>query len=126
MDIIGDAPTGRYVDALSVVLAADEVEGLLFMHAPTAVVPAQDIAQACLPMLKASGKPVLCSWMGGRSVALARQMSHEAGLASHDTPERAVAAWLQLRSYARNQQALQQLVRAQAQDFRGPAFRRKC
>lgn len=119
VDIIGDAPTGRYVDALSVVLAADEVEGLLFMHAPTAVVPAQDIAQACLPMLKASGKPVLCSWMGGRSVALARQMSHEAGLASHDTPERAVAAWLQLRSYARNQQALQQLVRAQAQDFRG-------
>jgi acetyltransferase len=43
-------------------------------------------------------------------VAKARQLSHAAGLSSHDTPERAVAAWLQLDHYARNQRTLQQLV----------------
>ena len=112
IDIIGDAPVSRYVQALQAVRSADEIDGVLFMHAPTAVVPAQDIAQACLPLLQEAGKPVLSCWLGGRSVAHARQLSQQAGVANHDTPERAVAAWLQLRTYARHQQALQQLVRA--------------
>lgn len=112
VDIIGDAPVQRYVDALKVVLAAEEVDGVLFMHAPTAVVPADEIARACLPMLQAANKPVLSSWVGGLAVAQARKLSHEAGLPSHDTPERAVAAWLQMHNYARNQRALQQLVRS--------------
>ena len=113
VDIIGDAPVQRYVDALQVVLAAEEVDGVLFMHAPTAVVPAEDIARACLPLLQAAHKPVLTSWVGGLAVASARRLSHEAGLPSHDTPERAVAAWLQMHNYARNQRALQQWVRSQ-------------
>ncbi len=112
VDIIGDAQVERYVQALGIVLAAEEVDGVLFMHAPTAVVPAEDIARACLPLLQAARKPVLTSWVGGVAVAKARQLSHEAGVPSHDTPERAVAAWLQLQHYARNQQALQQLVRS--------------
>lgn len=110
VDIIGDAPVERYQQALSTLLAAEEVDGLLFMHAPTAVVPAADIARACLPALKAAAKPVLASWLGGACVSQARSLSHDAGVASHDTPERAVAAWLQLCHYARNQQSLEQLV----------------
>ncbi|MEI7783506.1 MAG: bifunctional acetate--CoA ligase family protein/GNAT family N-acetyltransferase [Betaproteobacteria bacterium] len=113
VDIIGDAPVQRYVDALQVVLAAEEVDGVLFMHAPTAVVPAEEIARACLPLLTAANKPTLTSWVGGLAVASARRLSHEAGLPSHDTPERAVNAWLQMLNYARNQRALQQLVRSQ-------------
>jgi acetyltransferase len=116
VDIIGDAPVQRYVDALQVVLAAEEVDGVLFMHAPTAVVPAEDIARACLPLLQAAHKPVLTSWVGGLAVAHARSLSHEASLPSHDTPERAVAAWLQMHNYARNQIALQQWVRSQPPD----------
>jgi len=112
VDIIGDAPVSRYVQALQTVLAADEVDGVLFMHAPTAVVPAQDIAQACLPVMQQAGKPVLSCWLGGRSVVQARQLSQQAAVASHDSPERAVGAWLQLRTYARHPQALRQLVPA--------------
>ncbi len=40
VDVIGDAPVARYCDALRVLLAAPEVDGVLFMHAPTAIVPA--------------------------------------------------------------------------------------
>ena len=40
VDIIGDAPVARYRQALEVLLAAREVDAVLFMHAPTAVVPA--------------------------------------------------------------------------------------
>ena len=118
VDIIGDAPVSRYVQALQAVLAADEVDGVLLMHAPTAVVPSQDIAQACLPLLKQAGKPVLSCWLGGRSVAQARLLSQQAAVASYDTPERAVAAWLQLQTYTRHQQALQQLVRTPASTYK--------
>ncbi len=118
VDIIGDAPVARYADALRVLLAAPEVDGVLFMHAPTAIVPAGDIAQACLPLLKQPGKPVLACWLGGATVAGARQQFTETGIACYNAPERAVAGWLQLVAYGRNQIALQQLPPAALEDFR--------
>jgi acetyltransferase len=118
VDIIGDAPVGRYCDALRVLLAAREVDGVLFMHAPTAIVPAGDIARACLPLIGQAAKPVLACWLGGATVAAARQACSEAGVASYVTPERAVAAWLQRVEYARNQEALLQLPSETLEDFR--------
>ena len=117
VDIIGDAPVARYQDALRLLLAAPEVDGVLFMHAPTAIVAAGEIAAACLPLIRDSAKTVLTCWLGGAAVAKARQASAAAGIASYRTPERAAAAWLQLVSYARNQDALQQLAGATLEDF---------
>jgi acetyltransferase len=117
IDILGDAPVTRYQDALRLLLAADEVDAVLFMHAPTALVPAPDIASACLPLASATGKPVLACWLGDGAVARARSLFSSAGLPCYSTPERAVAAWLQLVDYQRNQQALQQLPVAQVDDF---------
>ena len=109
VDIVGDAPLQRYLDGLQVLLAAPEVDGVLFMHAPTAMVSATDIAAGCLPLLAQAGKPVLTCWLGGTVVAAARTAMAQAGLPSYDTPERAVAAWLQLVQHARNQAALREL-----------------
>lgn len=109
VDIIGDAPVPRYLDALKVLLEAPEVDGVLFIHAPTAIVPAADIAEACLPLLRGAAKPVLSCWLGGRSVAEARRRFHDAGLAGYPTPENAIAGWLQLVHYHANQAALLQL-----------------
>ena len=117
VDIIGDAPVARYADALRVLLAAPEVDGVLFMHAPTAIVPAGDIAQACLAQMQAATKPVLTCWLGGTVVQAARMACAQAGVAGYDTPERAVAGWLQLTTWARNQAALRQLPEATLQDF---------
>jgi acetyltransferase len=117
VDIIGDAPVSRYQDALRVLMAAPEVDAVLFAHAPTAVVPAGDIAAACLPLIEKASKPVLGCWLGGPTVAAARAKWSAAGLASFDTPERAVAAWLQLVMHARNQAALQQTPPAALPDF---------
>jgi acetyltransferase len=116
VDIIGDAPVSRYRDALDVLLAAPELDAVLFMHAPTAVVPALDIALACLPMVQQSAKTVLTCWLGGHAVSAARVASAGAGIASYSTPERAAAAWQQLLAYARNQASLQQLPSAAAKD----------
>ena len=117
VDIIGDAPVARYGAALQALLDAQEVDGVLFKHAPTAIVPAPAIAQACLPWLAASAKPVLTCWLGGPAVQTAREQCAAAGLPGFATPERAVRAWLQLAAHARNQQALRQLPAAALSDF---------
>ncbi|MGV3572819.1 MAG: GNAT family N-acetyltransferase, partial [Ramlibacter sp.] len=118
VDIIGDAPVERYREALRILLAAQEVDGVLFMHAPTAIVPAGDIAAACLPLARDAHKPVLSAWLGGRTVEGARQAFATAGLPCYATPEQAVAAWQQLVQYHRHQQALLQVPEAQPADIR--------
>jgi acetyltransferase len=115
VDMIGDAPIERYTGAVQVLLQAGEVDAVLFMHAPTAVVPSADIAAACLPLLSGSAKTVLTCWLGGSVVAAARKACDEAGVPTYDSPERAVAAFLRLVEYTRNQQALLQVPTVSAQ-----------
>jgi acetyltransferase len=69
IDIIGDAPVERYLSALDALQRAQGVDAVLFMHAPTAVVPSAEIAKACIPAFRASHRPVLTCWMGGQAVA---------------------------------------------------------
>ncbi|MES3000106.1 MAG: bifunctional acetate--CoA ligase family protein/GNAT family N-acetyltransferase [Pseudomonadota bacterium] len=106
VDIVGDAPAERYAKALEVLMAAPEVDGVLFIHAPTAIVPAGDIALEVLPSIRGAGKPVLSCWMGGKSVEGARNTFSYEGLPWYSTPERGAGAWLQLADYHRNQAML--------------------
>jgi acetyltransferase len=114
VDIVGDAPATRYADALRVLGAAPEVDGVLFMHAPTAIVPAPEIARECLPLVQGLGKPVLACWLGGEHVAEAQRIFETAGIACYETPERAAAAWRQLADYHAAQDALLQLPSSDA------------
>ncbi len=113
VDIIGDAPTDRYVAALRALLHAPEADGVLFMHAPTALVPAPDIAMATLPLLREAAKPVMACWLGGTMVEPARALYAAGGVPCYATPERATDAWLQQVRHARSQALLQQLCPAQ-------------
>ncbi len=110
VDIIGDAPAERYAAALRVLLQAPEVDGVLFIHAPTAIVAAPEIAAACLPLIIEAVKPVLTCWLGGAAVAAARQACTAAHVSTYPTPERATAAWMQRVAYARNQADLRQIA----------------
>lgn len=110
VDIIGDAPAQRYVDALNGLARFPEETGtILFIQAPTAIVPSADIARALLPVIRpAQGPalPVISSWVGGPAVAEAKKLFIDAGIASYDMPEQAVAAIGMLQAYARNQAEL--------------------
>ena len=108
VDIIGDAPVERYVKALQTLLADRDTGTLLFMHAPTAIVPSADIARALVPLAKSDPRRVVSSWLGGPGVAEARQVFHDAGIPNYDTPEQAVHACAMLSTYRRNQEQLMQ------------------
>jgi acetyltransferase len=108
VDIIGDAPVERYVAALKALTADPQVDAVLFMHAPTAIVKPEDIAAACAPVARESKRPVLSCWLGDNIVARAQEIFHEAGIAHYSTPEAAVNAFRQLVTYRRNQELLMQ------------------
>ncbi len=108
VDIIGDAPVTRYVHTLRTLLADPASGTLLFMHAPTAIVPSAEIAQALVPIAQAAPGRILASWLGGPALAQARKTFEAAGIACHDTPEAAVRAFAMLVEYRRNQAQLMQ------------------
>ena len=112
VDIIGDAPVERYVHTLRTLLQAPGSGTVLFMHAPTAIVPSADIARALVaelgPMLRAAPGRLQACWLGAQAVQQAREIFDAAGIACHDTPENAVRAFSMLATYRRNQFELMQ------------------
>ncbi len=106
VDIIGDAPVQRYVDALQT-LAGDSAAGaVLFIHAPTAIVPAMDIARALVPLARTDPPRLLGCWLGDGAVEEARRLFRQAGIAAYETPEEAVRAFAMGVTYRRNQEQL--------------------
>ncbi|MBB1602470.1 bifunctional acetate--CoA ligase family protein/GNAT family N-acetyltransferase [Variovorax sp. UMC13] len=106
IDIIGDAPVERYAETLAALLADEAAGAVLFMHAPTAVVRSEDIARACLPLVRSHASRVMSAWLGDDAVAQARRLFEEAGVADYATPEEAVHAFAMLQTYRRNQDIL--------------------
>ena len=109
VDIIGDAPAERYVEALQAI--GDDPAGgaVLFVHAPTAIVPSAEIARALVPLaVPPRGAPprLLGCWLGDAAVAEARKIFQDAGIAGYPTPEEAVRAFSMLVTYRRNQAQL--------------------
>ncbi|MDO8447846.1 MAG: bifunctional acetate--CoA ligase family protein/GNAT family N-acetyltransferase [Rhodoferax sp.] len=121
VDIIGDAPVARYEQALKVLNEDSATGAILFIHAPTAIVPSADIARALVPLAQhdahAPARLMSC-WLGDRAVAEARQLFQDAGIATFDTPEQAVRAFSMLVRYRRNQAELTEAPPALQPDLR--------
>ena len=108
IDIIGDAPVERYTATMRTLLERSDA-AVLFLHAPTAIVRSEDIAKACLPLLREHPGRVMASWLGERAVVQARQSFADAGVADYATPEEAVRAFAMLATYRRNQALLMEM-----------------
>ena len=70
VDIIGDADTKRYTDALRALLADPQIDAILVLHCPTATVSARGAASAVIDEIKRNDggtnrkKPVITCWLG--------------------------------------------------------------
>lgn len=106
VDIIGDAPVERYLDALKVLINDADSDAVLLIHAPTAIVPSTDIAAAVAPLAAGSRKNVLTCWVGGQGVQKGRDAFVAAGVPTFDTPEQAVRAFMHIVAYQRNRELL--------------------
>jgi acetyltransferase len=101
-----DAQAETHASALGVLLRDPNVDAVLLLHAPCALVPSADVAEQVLgPARQAPGR-VLASFIGGASAAQATQRLVQAGVAVYNTPEGAVRAFMQLVQYRANQALL--------------------
>jgi acetyltransferase len=117
VDIIGDAPTERYVQSLQILFEDPQSDAVLFIHAPTAIVESSEIAAAVAPAVARAPRNVLACWMGGDAVKQARAVFARAGIPTYDTPEEAVRAFLQVVQYRRNQDLLMEVPPSRSSDF---------
>jgi acetyltransferase len=121
IDVLGDAPPERYERALEVCAKDPGVEGVLILLAPQAVTdPTETARRLALNLSGANivGKPVLASWMGGADVHAGRAVLDGAGIATFDSPEAAVKAFLHLVQYRRSQELLYEQPAALPEDWR--------
>ena len=106
VDIIGDAPAERYRQALEILASDPGTDAILFIHAPSAIVQSDVIAESLVPLIGRLNKPLFACWLGGRAIRQARRTFTQAGVPTYDTPEDAVSALLQILNYRRNQETL--------------------
>jgi acetyltransferase len=117
VDIIGDAPTERYAHSLKILLEDSGSDAVLFIHAPTAIVPSSEIAAALVPVIKQASRNVLACWLGSDAVKAARGAFEREDVATYDTPEMAVSAFLQVVQFHRNQDLLMEVPPSRSSDF---------
>ena len=95
------------------------------MHAPTATTNSYEASQAVVEVVKtAEGRAkkinILTCWVGGEAVRPCRQVFHEAGVPTYNTPRQAVAAFMHMVKYKRSQELLMETPAIRT-DFQTPA-----
>jgi len=108
IDVSEDATPEHYVAAIRAAAADKDVDGLLAIHSPKAGVDPVAVAKAVAGLLSTTYKPLLSCWMGDASMAGARVLLNDAGIASFRTPEAAVGAFGNIATFYENQRLLQQ------------------
>ncbi len=118
IDMIGDAPGQRYADTLRVVLNDRNVDAILVLNSPTAVAPGVDAAQAVVDSVAGQDKKfILTSWVGGTLANDARALFAKHGISTHETPEQAVRAFMNLIRYRRAQENLMETPASRPTEF---------
>lgn len=109
VDVLGDAGADRYFFALEKVLSDPQVEGVIALLCPSAMVDPAEIAQAIVKARqKISQKPLLAVFMGGKEIQTGEKILLEAGIPCYTFPERAVTALEGMVRYAKNKVRLHQ------------------
>ena len=106
VDILGDAEPERYAKSLEIAAKDPNIDGMLVIMTPQGMTNPTKIAEELKPYAHSLGKPVLASWMGGKSVAIGEDILKEAGLPTFDFPDTAVSAFNYMWKYADNLKGL--------------------
>lgn len=110
IDLIGDAPPERFGAALDTLVVDANVDAALVLFCPQKAATADDAARATIASaqraIAAHSKPVFTAWLGGASIANARNLFEAAGIPNFLTPENAIEAFSYLAHFQRHQEQL--------------------
>jgi len=99
IDILGDADSERYARALDIAAKDPNSDGLLVILAPQGMADPAQVAESLKLYAKNHGKPVLASWMGGKSVAAGDAILNSAGIPTFAYPDTAARAFTYMWRY---------------------------
>ncbi len=111
VDIIGDAPAGRYRAALDALLSDPNADAVLVLNCPTAIADPTEAAEAVIATIGDRRRLVLTNWLGAGAAAPGRALFARAGIPTYETPDQAVRAFMHLVQYRRNQELLRRVPR---------------
>jgi acetyltransferase len=100
VDVIGDAASDRYENALNAVIKDGNVDGCLVILTPQSMTNALETAKAVVKIAKRSSKPVLCCFMGIMDVSAGVKYLQEHGIPVFRFPENAARAFGAMTHYA--------------------------
>ncbi|HDO1330827.1 TPA: bifunctional acetate--CoA ligase family protein/GNAT family N-acetyltransferase [Aeromonas veronii] len=110
LDIGSDATITTYQEALDSVLLEDGIDAILIIHAPSLTAPSAPLASHLIAHLKQHPRArrfnILTNWAGEYSAQEGRKLFTEAGFPTYRTPESAMAAFMHMVEYRRNQKQL--------------------
>ena len=109
IDLLRESSRNHYVDAAQICMDDPEIDGLLLLNSPVGTYDTLPIAVELAGILKTSPCPVFTSWMGGLDSDDSRTVFNNAGIATYETPERAVRAFVNLYQFGRNMELLQEI-----------------
>lgn len=89
IDMLATAGPREYAECLRVLIAADEVDGVVVVMPPPPMHKAEDVAREIIPFIKNADKPVLVVPMGDDRVRYAVALFRQAGVCDYRYPERA-------------------------------------
>jgi acetyltransferase len=102
VDVLGDATSSRYADAVKIVGEDPGVDAMLVILTPQAMTDDRDIARVIGENKASTNKPVLGAWLGGDSVIRGREILTRHNIPSYPSPERAIRGYMHLVNYAKN------------------------
>lgn len=100
VDIIGDATSERYAAVLDRVINDPQIDGVLIILTPQAVINVEDTAKVVIDSSKKTVKPLITSFMGEERVRSSVEMLKTASLSNFSYPEPAVRAFKKLYDHA--------------------------
>jgi acetyltransferase len=106
VDILGDAGPERYAKAVEIAAKDPNSDGLLVILTPQAMTEPTQTAECLKPYAKATGKPILASWMGGAGVAAGIDILNQADIPTFAYPDTAARAFNYMWSYSYNLRGL--------------------
>jgi acetyl coenzyme A synthetase (ADP forming)-like protein len=89
VDMLGGPRPEQYTAALEVLLAAPEVDGVMVVFVPQAIMPPHDVAVAVARAAEGAEKPVVCCISGGGGIGAAARVLHAHSVPHYLTPARA-------------------------------------
>ena len=100
VDVIGDASSERYENALRAVIKDNGVDGALVILTPQSMTDALGTAQAIVRVARGAGKPIICCFMGIFDVSAGVKYLQENGYPVYKFPENAAKAFGVIYRYA--------------------------